>query len=316
MKEVYPVRILEPDEYKQIRTWMYRNARPLELARWQYHFENGNAKPVLETLAHFQNEDGGFGNALEPDLWNPASSPYVTEMAIDVFRELDLYDPSHPMVKKALEFLDSGAYFGETGWLFTIPSNSDHPHAPWWTYSEETNRQNGYHTTGGLTGYILRCDVAAGGLYHKALSVADGMMDKLLSDGTLDIHEVRACGTFLNDVIKAGLENRFDVATLRTRLCALVNASIERDPAKWPFYSMRPTQFIDSKKNPFYPGNEAIVETEMDVLLSSRNQEGVWNITWKWEEYPREFAISERWWQGYWAIRNLLFLRQFGRFAQ
>ena len=30
-------------DFDAIRRWIYRNARPLELARWQYHFENGPA---------------------------------------------------------------------------------------------------------------------------------------------------------------------------------------------------------------------------------------------------------------------------------
>lgn len=60
---------------KKARTFIYRNARPLDLARWQYHFEGGSKEAVLTTLAAYQNEDGGFGHALEPDSWNPNSSP-------------------------------------------------------------------------------------------------------------------------------------------------------------------------------------------------------------------------------------------------
>ncbi|MNR68891.1 hypothetical protein D3C85_1937540 [compost metagenome] len=45
-------------EYKGIRSWVYRNARPLDLARWKYHFENGDPGDVLEALAAYQNEDG------------------------------------------------------------------------------------------------------------------------------------------------------------------------------------------------------------------------------------------------------------------
>ena len=28
-------------QYENIRSWMYRNARPVDLARWRFHFENG-----------------------------------------------------------------------------------------------------------------------------------------------------------------------------------------------------------------------------------------------------------------------------------
>ena len=47
--------------YHRARRFVYKNARPLELAKWQYHFENGSREAVLETLACYQNTDGGFG---------------------------------------------------------------------------------------------------------------------------------------------------------------------------------------------------------------------------------------------------------------
>lgn len=284
------MQMLSTQSFKEIRRWMDRNARPIELAQWQYHFEDGSAKNVLCALSAFQNEDGGFGHALDCDNWNPNST-------------------------KTFAFLDSGMYFTEKGWLFTIPTNSDYPHAPWWTYSEENNEHNGYHATGGLVGYILRCGDKESNLYRKALSVADGMLDKLRQSEALEEHEVGAYCTLLKDILPAKLTGRFDSVYLSERLRAMVNDSIERDPEKWPFYSMRPSQYIDSQESMFYHGNEEIVGKEMDYILSTRHAGGVWDISWKWEEYPKEFAISERWWHGYWAIRNLLILKSFGRLS-
>ena len=63
--------------YNEVRTWIYRNARPLELALWQFDFENGSPERVADMLRFYQNEDGGFGNGVEPDSWNPESSPYA-----------------------------------------------------------------------------------------------------------------------------------------------------------------------------------------------------------------------------------------------
>ena len=38
--------------YNEVRTWIYRNARPLELALWQFDFENGS--PELSLIHIFQ----------------------------------------------------------------------------------------------------------------------------------------------------------------------------------------------------------------------------------------------------------------------
>ena len=37
---------LSETAYSEVRTWIYRNARPLELALWQFDFENGSPEPL------------------------------------------------------------------------------------------------------------------------------------------------------------------------------------------------------------------------------------------------------------------------------
>ena len=57
----------EREVFQKAKRFVYQNARPLDLARWRYHFEGGTAEEVLEILAMYQKEDGGFGYALELD---------------------------------------------------------------------------------------------------------------------------------------------------------------------------------------------------------------------------------------------------------
>ena len=118
--------------YDKARQFIYRNARPLDLARWQYHFEGGNKEAVLTALSAYQNKDGGFGHALEPDAWNPSSAPIQTWTATELFRELDFTDHAHPIIQGILRYLASGQDFEGHFWYNTIRSNNDFPHAPWW----------------------------------------------------------------------------------------------------------------------------------------------------------------------------------------
>ena len=48
-----------------------QHARPLELAQYRVFFAEDDPNEVVEALLPFQNADGGFGHALEPDNWNP-----------------------------------------------------------------------------------------------------------------------------------------------------------------------------------------------------------------------------------------------------
>ena len=95
---------------------------------------------MVSSLSFYQNGDGGFGHALEPDSWNPESSPYTTLYAVNTLKSIDFFDKTHPIYTSLLCFLDSGAHYTDDyGWLFSIPSNNEHAHAPWWTYSPEAN---------------------------------------------------------------------------------------------------------------------------------------------------------------------------------
>ena len=71
---------------------MYRNARPLDMARFRYHFENGSKEEVMKVLSYYQNEDGGFGHAVEADCWNPDSTPLHFNTASEIIREISFED--------------------------------------------------------------------------------------------------------------------------------------------------------------------------------------------------------------------------------
>lgn len=78
-----------PDEHLRKSPRLHVPPRPLELALWQFHFENGSADSVLRALSFYQNEDGGFGHGLEADNWNPLSSPLTTQTATEALYAVD-----------------------------------------------------------------------------------------------------------------------------------------------------------------------------------------------------------------------------------
>lgn len=313
---------LDRNAYQEITAWMYRNARPLELALWRYFFEGGDKESVIHALSYYQNEDGGFGKGVEPDGWNTESSPYATFHVIGILRNLGVLEEqgtAHPMVRGIFRYLESGAGCDENGWLFSIPSNDNFPRAPWWSYDININKVENAGLTAGICGFILRYAQKESTLFEKACGYARNILSNAQNKRTEDFGEMGAGGILmlLGDIMERGLGTEFSFPGLMEKMYTVVNQKIERDPQQWAFYTPRPSEFIPCAKSPFYKGNEEIVETELDYLIDTRNPGGVWNITWTWfdlgEKYPKEFAVSENWWMAVKAIDKVMFLKNFGR---
>ena len=302
--------------FEEIRSWVYRNARQIELALWQYEFEGGGAEAVLSALSRYQNRDGGFGNALEPDNWNPDSSPYTTLSAIGKLGAIGFTDTNHPIMRGIFRFLESGAHSIPEGWLFNIPSNNDYPHAPWWTYDPEANKVEHTGVTAGIVCFLLQFAEGEGVLYKRALALANQLLAKFKEPDHKGDMGLDGYCKLLETVERLDLAGRLGVAYLRANIKSQVDAAIVRDEAHWAGYCPRPSSFIHSPDSPFYQGNEEIVDKELDYLIETRAENGVWGITWQWGAYPKEFAISENWWKSdldMGAIGKVRFLRAFGR---
>lgn len=306
---------LSKSEYRSICRWIYRNARPLDLARWKYHFEGGSADAVLGALAAYQNDDGGFGHALEADCWNPASAPMQTWTATCILREVST-PKDHPIARGILRFLGSGAHFENGLWLGEIPSNNDAPHAPWWTFSGKSREEWGYNPTASLAGFVMQYAERDTALYSKAEAIVKRAAADFIAGHakTDDMHEVNVFRELLADCKAAGRTDLFDEAAFEDMLQNAVRALVGTDPQSWSEgYVCTPSFFIRSPESLFYPGSEGLPEQECELLIQSRNADGVWDIPWRWGAYEREFAISENWWKANLVIQNLRFLRAFGR---
>ena len=68
------------------------NARVLDRRRFQRLFEDGPAAAVRDAVAAYRNDDGGFGDALEPDCRAPGSQPAAAALALRIMDETDTWD--------------------------------------------------------------------------------------------------------------------------------------------------------------------------------------------------------------------------------
>ena len=301
--------------YARARAFIYHNARPLDIARFQYHFENGSREAVLAALASYQNGDGGFGHALEADAWNPNSTPIQTWAATEILREIGLTDANHPIISGILSYLASGKDFEGRFWYNTVRSNNDYPHAPWWHTESDSTSHNDYNPTACLAGFILRFAEPGGVLCQLGRRIAKEAIDTYMAGGLLEDMHTAACYTRLSEYIgEAGITDVLDNAALKEKLKLQVKHSITQNTAEWETgYICRPSQFFNSKESPYYDDNKETADYECAFIRKAQLDDGSWAIPWSWADYPEEWAISKNWWKGNGVILNLLYMNGIGK---
>jgi len=301
--------------FDRVERWILQNARPVDAARHDVLFHGGSADAFLRLLACYQNADGGFGHALEPDLWNPNSTPYVTCAALGLMQSAGCLQADHPMVQGAMRYLHSGAGFEQDQWLFSVPENDLHAHAPWWTYDPGSNGYENIGLTAELAAYALTLCAGDDPLYHTAQRIARTSLDLMMSGAKRGEMGLGGYAALMPHWAQMNIP--YAMSDVAARLMALGNASIVRDPALWHEYVPRPSSAIFSPDAPLYRGNEEAIAQELDWLIDTLPQGDVWPLNWSWgpnaERYPSEHALMQVWWKARCATDKLVLLRNFGR---
>ncbi len=309
---------LSARQFTHIENWIQRHARPLEAARYAILFQNSSPESFLLLLVQYQNPDGGFGHALEPDSWDPHSTPYTTLKAVQLLDSIGFTDYSHPLYQGALCYLRSGDGFTpQGGWQFSMPTGNNYPHAPWWSYSEESNGVENLGLSAHIAAFILRSCQADDPLYEKAETIAGRTLDALMNGAINGEMGVSGCALLMPHWMQMSLP--YAAENIVQQMKDTANAAIVRDPSRWNTHVPRPSAAIFSPASPMYAGNEDAVNLELDWLIDTLPEDDVWPIDWSWfgnnAKYPAEFAISEMWWKAWLAIDKLFLLRNFDRLA-
>jgi len=299
--------------FEKARAFIYRNARPLDLARFQYHFENGSKEAVMTVLSYYQNEDGGFGHAVEADCWNPNSTPLHCNTASEIIREIDYADHLHPVIQGLLKWYASGKHFNGKNWEITVASNNDYPHAPWWHTDSVSSCHTDYNGTAQIAGFIARYADKESNIFKLGVRIANEAIAALAPEEIGDMHTC-VCYMRMADLFEKGNAAAYiSFDELKQKLHKSINKLIVTDTSKWSSYVCQPSCFITSTESEYYPDNKEIADYECRYIINTQLPDGSWNIGWTWGgNFPDEWAISKNWWKAQWIIQNLLYLKGFG----
>jgi hypothetical protein len=289
--------------------FLLSQARLLERRLFAACFLGQPAEAVANALLGYQNPDGGFGHALEPDTRCPASLPVYAEVAFKALAAAGAAgrgaagrdSAARDMVLRACEFLASTAATVDAGGGVPLASSviESFPRAAHWT---EWTYQPGLNPTAGLVGLLYQLGVDhpwrdAGTAYCWHQLESDG----LPADG----HALSETLVFLEHVPDQDRAARH-AAGLAAHLRAV--AMLNLDPAA-SGYGLTPLDLAPeagSRWRSLFP--EDLIDAHLDRLLRSQQDDGGWPISW---QPPSAAALCE--WRGWVTLTALRTLTSYGR---
>lgn len=309
----------ENNFYEAAKSFVYRNARPLDFALFRYHFEQGAAEDVLRILASYQNSDGGFGHALEPDNWNPASTPIATWAATQKLRALGVPETADRLAAQRiidgiLRYLDSGADFADGKWYNTVAGNNDYPHAVWWSCEQGEGVPHDNPTVS-LAGFALCYADKGSSLYQKAEQIISKAVAAFIEKPIKEMHVLKVYLELLSYLEKSGRSALVDMESFREALYDTIRNDVCKEPEKWyTEYVSKPSNYYDGTDRLLAIFDRALCGKEAELMLKQQCPDGAWNVTWQWHTEYKEFEISANWWKSSMIIDNLLYLKGLGKF--
>jgi hypothetical protein len=304
------MRSLSAEAFGRAKDYLMANGRPLEQARFTYLFEDGSQEEVTAALSAYQNPDGGFGHALEPDAFTPTSGALATSIGLRVLREAGA-TADHEQVRRAVGYLLATLDPGEKVWRIIPADANDYPHAPWWTDENGSLRE-------GFGAYAVnpRAELV-GQLHAYATLVPADLLDDLtertiasIESGKQEAHAL-ICAARLAETQELPTHYRDRLAP---HVRELVTQTAALDPAAWSEYGPQPLWYVSSPDSLCAADLAGPTQMNLDFLIEQQAEDGSWKPTFNWGGvYPDDAPKSERDSTSVLTYTALAQLRAFGR---
>jgi hypothetical protein len=297
--------------FEKAAAFLRHSARPLEKALFEFHFGDGSRTNVLAELVPYQNDDGGFGHALEPDIRAPVSSVIATVTALAILRDIGATEDT-PGLPAALTYLMDSYDLARERWPIVPPEVEEAPHAPWWEYeaSEETFGGFWANPRAAVVSYLWQFrKLVPSPFVESALEAV--VADFMRQPQHMEMHDLMA----FVDLLETPELPEEAYQSLLDKLLRALPRSVELDPAQWDGYNLKPIAVVNSPDSALAAAFEpAIIKANLDYEIDRLPADGVWSPNWSWEFVDADaWAVAEREWRGVLTLRKLRALRNYGR---
>jgi hypothetical protein len=283
-----------PSPIEKAQTFIWNNARLLERHYFAFLFQNGERQHVLAALKAYQNADGGFGNALEPDKRTANSQPIDQEFALRILDDLDMDASTCGQICDFLTKISTD----EGGVPFVLPTVRDAPRAPWWNTDDDPPAS--INPTASIAGLLHKHH-----FQHPWLEQATAFCwQKIETLENVPNNDLLSALLFLEhapDRERANLQFN--------RLEPQIRKQVELDPQA-SGYVQKPLVWAPSPSSLCRSlFNDSLIDLHLEALAAEQQPDGGWPITW-----PAISPASELEARSFVTIETIKTLKAYGYF--
>ena len=293
-----PGRLRTPD-LDRAADFLWRNARAVERRLFACRFLGAGRAGVIAGVKGYQNDDGGFGHGLEPDIRGPYSQPIHAEAALRLLYESGATVTDAPeVVARTCSYLTSVG--GRDGSVPAVVANvSEHPRAAHW--EPQFWPAESVNPTASLAGLLHALKVGNPWLDRVTPTVWDRLTKPTLGDG----HALAAAFTFLNHAPDQKRAERV-ADGVAAQIPDATFFSIQPGSTDYGLTPLHLAPDPDVLGRRFFADD--LLDAHLDELAAAQQPDGGWPVRW---ESPGRGAELE--WRGRLTLDALMTLQRWDR---
>ncbi len=298
---------LDKTQVTKAEQFLWVSARVLERVRFEHLFNGGPREAVLTALRAYQNPDGGFGQAIEPDFRGPVSQPLGVDFAFKVLEEIEL--PDTTVIQASLGFV-SKVSAADGGLPNVLANVADYPRAPWWAAPDKV--VGCLLPTAGVAASLLRWKIQhpwVEGAIAYCWPAIDRLMERAKrAEGRLPrlqvAYEARATIPFLDHAPDRARAEKAATA-LHAALESAGMIAKEPDPTAEAALPLDFAPHPNTLARRWF--DDATIERHLAALRDAQASDGGWTVPW-----PIWTPITGHEWRGILTVERLKTLRAYG----
>lgn len=281
------MKYLDKKEIETIDSLMYNKALDVDVALYNYEFDNSTTYYVLTSLYLYKNEDGGFGHSLSLDNLNPNSLVYETYEVFKILKSCNIIDGNQDETVQDIVFPALNYLWKQDNFSSKDKSNNDYACAI--RFKGEANNDLFL----GIIGYTLLLSPKGTKYYKKAIELAQSKMDYILNISQYDYFTLEQYKIFL---IACLMKNEFSdkFEEMQVKFNTLLTKFLETSDLNKDYFEvlsiLEDFDLSDSEQK--------ILDDTLDILVDKRESHGMWQGTHTWgneDKYPEAMSSDLKW---------------------